>query len=188
MESKTEIRARLLLQRRALPTEAVTRRSKAIHQHLFGLEVFRAAQSVFSYVSSKDGEVDTLAVIERLLGSGREVHCPGAGMQRTLEWRKISKIDDLVPGRFSILEPHSACLVSDTSKGEVVLVPGIAFSARGERIGYGGGYFDRFLTSFRGVSIGLAFDMQMVESIPVEPHDTPVQMLVTESGVYHCQP
>jgi 5-formyltetrahydrofolate cyclo-ligase len=67
-----------------------------------------------------------------------------------------------------------------------VLVPGIAFTAQGYRVGFGGGYFDRFLAGFPGVSIGLAFDLQMTAEFSPDAHDVPVQWIVTEAGTHLC--
>ena len=104
-----------------------------------------------------------------------------------LLWCRIESLEHLEPGAHNILEPapgHRNAVAPPTNA--VALVPGIAFAHDGHRLGYGGGYFDRFLASFTGVSIGLAFDAQRLDTIPTEPNDIAVSIIVTESGVHRC--
>jgi 5-formyltetrahydrofolate cyclo-ligase len=94
----------------------------------------------------------------------------------------------LVPGPYGILEPRR-----DTREYVVppddapVIVPGIAFSPAGHRIGYGKGYYDRFLAAHHGLKLGLAYEMQIVPSIPSDTHDVPVDLVITETATYDCR-
>ena len=102
-----------------------------------------------------------------------------------MEWRRVRQLSELSLGRFGILEPQDGSpVVESFAEGTVVLVPGIVFTPRGDRIGYGGGYFDRFLKTFTGVSIGLCFDFQVVEQLETEDHDVAMNIVVTENAVY----
>lgn len=180
---KTILRQRLLAERRRLDPADALRRSAAVRDRLWLVPEFLAAKCVFTYVSAKDNEVDTRIVIDWLLAEGREVACPAAAPRHTMAWRQIESLDDLAPGRFGIPEPDAGrCPAIAPGPSTVVLVPGIAFSRNGHRIGYGGGYFDRFLVGFPGTSIGLAYDFQIVNTVPTGPHDIAVNIVVTESA------
>jgi 5-formyltetrahydrofolate cyclo-ligase len=182
---KSVLRERGLERRRALSPEEWEARSKRVVSQLETLERFRSAPLVLTYAASKDNEVDTQPLIEALTGAGRRVAVPSVAPGRTMIWRAIAGLADLCPGRFGILEPAERCPLVDANRADtVVLVPGILFSARGQRIGYGGGYFDRFLAGFPGTSIGLAFDFQICRSLPEESHDVRLDFVVCESAVH----
>jgi 5-formyltetrahydrofolate cyclo-ligase len=182
---KQTIRDHMLQTRRAMTSEEVRTRSGALHAQLRAAAEFGSGDTLWTYVSSKDNEVDTLALITETLKVGRRVAVPRSESDGTLTWKDLQTLDALTPGRFGILEPaaDSGPEVAPDSE-TVVLVPGLAFSSDGGRIGYGGGYFDRFLSQFNGISIGLAFDFQILDSLPQTPHDVPVSMVVSESQVY----
>ena len=204
---KTVIRRKYLAARRALSPDEWAARSRAVHDQLAEVDEFREATTVLTYVSPKDNEVDTQALIESMLTQGVCVLVPIAEKDRQLTWSRLKALSELGPGRFGILEPLPEFVrPMDPPDDAVVLVPGIAFTRDGYRIGYGGGYFDRFLAGFRGVSIGLAFDLQTIRqgderkkgTVPsrpptadsvgtvsfFQPHDVPVDIVVTESATY----
>ena len=177
---KNTLRQRLLAERRHLDPADALGRSTRIRDRLWLVPEFLAATCVFTYVSAKDNEVDTRMVIDRLLAEGREVACPAVVPGGQMVWRKIASLDDLAPGRYGIPEPGVSCPIVTPDRATVVLVPGIVFSRNGHRIGYGGGYFDRFLAAFAGTSIGLAYDFQLVDAVPATAHDVPMNMVITE--------
>ncbi|MCC6486046.1 MAG: 5-formyltetrahydrofolate cyclo-ligase [Candidatus Hydrogenedentes bacterium] len=183
--SKQYIRSRSLAIRRALGREECIARSRAVLARLPVLPEFMRAPLVLTYVASKDQEVDTRPLFRLLSGEGRSVGVPRVAGRGAMEWRRVSGLSELAVGHFGIREPNDgAPLLESFPEGTVVLVPGIAFTRQGDRIGYGGGYFDRFLSTFGGVSIGLAFDFQIVETFELEDHDIPVDIVVAESSVY----
>ncbi|MCP4644418.1 MAG: 5-formyltetrahydrofolate cyclo-ligase [bacterium] len=185
LSRKDEIRRDRLEARRQLSAMEAATRSAAILERLMNVAVFIHAETVLAYVSSKDNEVDTHAAIQTLLARGRRVLVPVARDGGLLEWSAVNDLNELAPSTFGILEPREECLRLETPRSDAVaLVPGIAFSPQGGRIGYGGGYYDRFLAGFDGATIGLAYELQMVRNIPVEAHDRLVGMVVTESRVY----
>ncbi len=177
----------MLALRRGLAPDDARHRSESVRAQLWLLPEFQAAGRVFAYVSAKDNEVDTCAIITALLEEGREVACPCTAPDRTIAWRQIESLADLLPARYGIPEPRANCPMLWPDSSSVVLVPGIAFTRNGDRIGYGAGYFDRFLAESPGISIGLGYDFQIVDRIPVEPHDVPVHIVVTESAIYRAE-
>ena len=156
----------------------------AVYGRLLRVPEFDAAPLVFTYVSAKDSEVDTHAIIADLLANGIRVACPKPVEGARMEWREIRSVGDLAPGKYGIPEPGASCKLAVPDVATVALVPGLLFDGNGHRLGYGGGYFDRFLAHFPGISIGLAYDFQVASSLPSESHDVPLHFVVTETRIY----
>lgn len=187
MLDKAQLRQTYLNQRRALSPQHAETASRAITMRLRNLPAFTNAPAVLSYVSSKDNEVDTHDLIQALLTRPMppSVYVPIANPHGQLTWSRLISFNELKPGRFGILEPPEECRrMAEPPPNAIALVPGIAFTPQGYRIGYGGGYFDRFLEHFTGTSIGLAFACQMLDAFPIGEYDRPVDIVVTESAVY----
>jgi 5-formyltetrahydrofolate cyclo-ligase len=185
--SKQELRESMLAQRRALRPADHGRWSESIAVRLREVREFQEASVVLSYVSGKDNEAETREIISELLAAGRAVWVPRVAPERRLDWFRIRDWADLSPGRFGILEPAvGAPEPLPPPAHAVCLTPGIAFTREGYRIGYGGGYFDRFLEGFPGTAIGLAFECQFVGTFPRDDYDRRVDIVVTEAAVYRC--
>ncbi len=186
MEHKKKLRAEYNRRRCALSPQEWDRWSTAIRERLEQSPLYRDTGVLAVYVSAKDNEVDTHGIIDHALASGKEVLIPVTTAQAgQMHWSRLYSRSDLVRVRFGLLEPAAgkeAC-VSPPEDG-LCLVPGTAFTATGTRLGYGGGYYDRFLAVFRGISIGLAFEIQIAPELPVTPLDQPVQHVLTESNWY----
>ena len=185
---KLNLRKVSLAHRRALTPDEVMIRSEAILQRLWAVSEFAASHTILCYVSSKDNEVDTIPLIRNAISSGMVVLVPIARKNGVMEWSHLHALEELAPSRFGILEPlPEMCRIVTPPPDAVVIVPGIAFTRDGHRIGYGGGYYDRFLATHQGASIALAFDVQIIDTLAIEPHDTPVDFLITESQVWQCR-
>jgi 5-formyltetrahydrofolate cyclo-ligase len=131
-------------------------------------------------------EIDTIPMMRRALSEGKRVAAPAADRgRRQLTPREVRDIaTDLAPGAYSIREPKERCQLVERDGIDLVIVPAAVWSEDGHRIGYGGGYYDRFLPQVpRASRIGLGFEVQVVESVPHGPHDLPVHVLVTEARV-----
>jgi 5-formyltetrahydrofolate cyclo-ligase len=131
-----------------------------------------------------DNELDTRGVLAWALGEGKTVLVPVCMPKRAMAWSVLRHFDQLAPSNFGVLEPRADAreLVPPPADAPV-LVPGIAFDRRGYRIGYGAGYFDRFLAHHAGLKIGLAYECQIIDAVPHEPHDVKMDMIVTERGI-----
>ena len=184
MVSKETIREDALARRRAISADDAALWSDTIRERVFGLTEFVSAKEVVTYVS-KGEEVDTLRLIVQLLGKERRLLVPIADKDGHLTWSELKSLDHLEPGAFGVPEPRAnrRRLVAPAPHA-VALVPCVAFAASRHRMGYGKGYFDRFLARHHGPSIGLAYEMQRVDEIPVEDHDIPLDIIVTDSGTY----
>ena len=130
-------------------------------------------------------EVDTFGIIEQALADGKRIALPRCIKgTRNMEFHYISGLDDLERGTFNVLEPKETLeTVTDYSE-TLMIVPALALDSFGYRLGYGGGYYDRFLAHYRGGAVLLCRERLIREEIPVELHDYPVPWVLTEGGLY----
>lgn len=192
--NKSRLRTRMLGVRDAIPSSEKKILDRRILQHLFAWNAFRDADSVFCYVSFRS-EVDTFPVLQRVLSSGKRLLVPRVDpASRSMEAVVIESTGDLKPGCYGILEPDlEGEREASGGNGEVidlVIAPGCAFTRRGDRLGYGGGYYDRFLGRLRDtgcVTCALTYDRLILPSLPVKDIDIPVDYLIIESGVLRAE-
>jgi len=187
--SKAEIRSSALRRRDALPPSVRQEYGRTILNRILAMDVFQRSQTVLAY-SSFGSEIDTLPLLLAVLGSGKTLLLPkvkrAAGGLEAYEVRNIES--DLRAGPWGILEPApEICACRAPSEQELILVPGVAFDRQGGRIGYGRGYYDKLLASCSSLNhfprtIAAAFEVQVVDAVPMEPHDVRIDMLVTEAG------
>jgi 5-formyltetrahydrofolate cyclo-ligase len=181
-ERKRDIRRSVLHERDALLEEDRRARSAAITERLMALPELRSTRTVMAFWSF-GSEVDTSGLIEALHAAGKRVVLP------RVDGREVAAVV-YVPGdptgatSFGAMEPTSAEIVRPTEI-DVVIAPGVAFDRNGGRIGYGGGFYDRFLRSVRADTqvIGLAFAVQLVDEVPRGEHDRLVDVVVTEEAL-----
>ena len=186
--SKAELRSTLRRRRAALPAEAVEGWSAAIAARLNGLPEFRRADTIHCYASSLPGEVGTDRLIAQLLTERRRVVCPRVRAHGQLEHREISALSHLVDAAFGLREPDPELAPPvDPEIANLIIVPGVAFDVEGGRLGMGGGYYDRFLAQVSAPIVGLAFEMQLVDRLPMSMHDQRVDVIATERRVIRCR-
>jgi 5-formyltetrahydrofolate cyclo-ligase len=185
MKGKSELRRAVLAHRDDLSPPEIRRRSGAACSHLFALPEVAEARMVMFFVSF-GSEIDTVPMIRKALAEGKRVAAPRADKAtRTLTPCEIRDADkDLAPGAHNIREPKAQCPAVDIGEIDVVVVPAAVWGEDGYRVGYGGGYYDRFLARLkRARRIGLGLEAQVVPAVPHGAHDLPVEALVTEAGV-----
>ena len=189
VDRKRTVRKQALALRNALKPDIHARRSAQVWARLDRLAVVRRAQLVFVYVSV-GSEVATRGYISRLLARDCTVAVPRIDQsRRQIEAVVIEDMHfELLPGPYGVPAPAPGCgEVAACAQIDCVLVPGVAFSPAGWRLGYGGGYYDRFLRQCAAPAIGLAFDLQVQRSVPHDPaFDQPVHTLVTETRTCCC--
>lgn len=184
--AKELLRAQIRVRRRQMDTAWRELASRAIFLRLEALPVFQRARCIQTYVALRH-EVDTQALIPRLLQQGKRVAVPRVESGQELQQYFIQDFFELQIGAFGILEPRpdpSQCVAAESF--DLVLVPGLAFDRAGHRLGAGKGYYDRFLAGIKAPKIALAFAFQIVGQVPIEPHDQRVDMIVTENEVITC--
>ena len=182
---KNQLKQSILEKRDSLPKEEIIEKSIQIQNNLFNLEQYKQSKTVMFFVSF-NSEVNTHNMIKEAL-KNKTVVIPKVESHE-IEPSVIIDFDNLVTsGRFGILEPIEAMKIAYKNI-DFVLVPGIVFDKEGHRIGYGFGYYDKFLKKVpKSVKIGLAFDFQVVDKIPSKMHDVPVDLIVTEKSVIECR-
>jgi len=189
-EERTALRTQILTARNSLPPEERQRKSRAIAERLLALPEFSGAHRVFSYVSFRS-EVETLPLITHCLNRGVTVSVPLTlpAEHRLLAYAITDPRRDLAPGYYGILEPAEALPLVNPAAIEVVVVPGSVFDVQGGRLGYGGGFYDRFLQGAapQALRIGLAFDLQVVAAVPLKSHDQQLDYLITETRTIHLE-
>ncbi len=183
------LRKHILAQRDQLSLEEQQVKSRAIHERLWALAPFCKSKSILAYVNFRS-EVETLSIIKRCLAQGMQVAVPLTlvAEKKLVAYLITNPENDLIPGYCDIPEPDPKRLVElapDTI--DTVLVPGSVFDPHGGRLGYGGGYYDRFLSGKapQALRIALCYEMQIVDNVPVEAHDEAIHYLVTEGRTIH---
>ena len=160
-------------------------KNKRIRERLFSLPEFKRAENIVFY-ASKQEEAGEAQWIGLALEQGKKVYCPATVLEKKeLRLCRVESVSELKPGAYGVLEPGLKDCVSP-SKVDLVVVPGVAFDESGGRLGHGEGYFDRLLAKLRAPFIALAFEFQIVESVPVEEGDVRVQGIVTERRFVDC--
>lgn len=182
---KNQLKEAILEKRNSLSKEEIIEKSKKIEDTLFNLEQYKKSKTIMFFVSF-NSEVYTHDMIRKALKT-KIVIIPKV-VHKEIEPSVIIDLDNLLPsGKFGILEPIEIMKIAYKNI-DLVLVPGIAFDRGGHRIGYGYGYYDKFLRKVpKAAKIGLCFDFQVVDRIPKEEHDVPVDLIVTEERVIECR-
>jgi len=170
---KQRVREELLQKRRRY--EKAEEDALKIKDRFLQLEEVQRANSILLYYPHKN-EVNTLPIIEELLKTKKVVLLPKVKDHDIIPIQ-ISDLSGLKRGYAGILEPEGEAFpVEDI---DIVVVPAVAYDLRGHRLGYGKGYYDRLLKRIKGLKVGLAYDFQVVEKLPVESHDVPVDLIIT---------
>ena len=175
---KGDIRAHMKARRRALSVDQRRDAAALVLQKLNNLDAFTKASSFFCYLSARR-ELGTKTLVQSLLAQNKTVLVPFTLPDGVMVPRVLRCLEDQVPGAFNI----------PTSKGpefagspDVCLVPALAFDSAGNRVGYGGGYYDRFLAQHpTSIRIGLGYDFQLIDTVPAIATDIPLHHLVTPS-------
>lgn len=143
------------------------------------------ASTLLTYVAKK-GEVETRGIIHAAFANGKRVAVPKCGKDGTMDFYLIKSMDDLVEGYFGIMEPDTQrCRLLEDFSDSLCIVPALCFDPQGQRLGYGGGYYDRFLSTYTGVSAGLCYASFVKWDLPVEAYDVTVSLLVTDRYARH---
>ncbi|NBG87353.1 5-formyltetrahydrofolate cyclo-ligase [Isachenkonia alkalipeptolytica] len=189
--NKKELRQEMIQQRKSLSPLEIKEKSLEIFHRLQGLSAYENARKLMTYVPFRE-EIHTTLLIRDFLAKNRQVFIPVTQpKEKKIIISELLDLEkDLETGHFGVMEPKPfAFRPKDPKIIDLVIVPGLAFTTSGYRIGYGGGYYDRFLPTLEQnpVTIALALDFQIVDSLPIDRYDVPVDMIVTESRVIDCQ-
>jgi len=194
MTSRTELRQQIRQQRRALSATQRQHHAKAMANQLVHSHIFRSARNIACYLAN-DGEMDLQPVIRRLEAMNKQCYLPllSEGKEKRMWFAPYNLGDPLKHNRYGIPEPDcSAHAWLAPQQLDLVLMPLVAFDPEGNRLGMGGGYYDRsfaFLNRLHGIKkprlVGVAYQLQRCQALPYEPWDVPMSGIVTECGVQH---
>lgn len=182
METKQSIRKEVFRRRELASRDQIRRNSHAIFKRLCALPVFREASWIYLYIDCRN-EVMTEEIMEEALRQGKRVAAPKV-CGKDMVFYEITSREDLEPGYFKIQEPREGQKPADDETALIVM-PGVAFDPQRRRVGYGGGFYDRYLNSHRNhATAAVAFDFQMFEQVPWEDTDILPDILITETRCY----
>ena len=174
--NKKELRDTVRQKKRAMTEDEIREKSEALAASFLRTEEYRAAKSIYGYISYNQ-EVRTLPILEQALRDGKRVavpKCYGAEM-RFIWMDDLSKVEK---GYAGIPEPIADGPIGDDETA-LVLMPGLAFDPQGHRMGYGGGFYDKFLAAQPGhPTVALCYEFQMLPQLPCESHDIPVDLVL----------
>lgn len=182
MTNKARIREALLVKRRGISIIENAELSARVSERLLRLNEVKSAKRLLCYASVRN-EVETVGLIRQLMKNGAQVYLPRIRSGRGMDAVRVTSFEALNRNRFGIPEPTGDEII-DPAALDVALVPGVGFDHSGRRLGYGAGYFDKYLAKCACPLIGLAFEMQRVEILPEEEHDVRMHIVVTENAVY----
>ena len=175
------LRSRMRALRMARTPLEQERDARAAAARILALPAYRDARTVMAYVAVR-GELSLAAVLEDVLSSGRTLALPLCVGPGVMQARAVSALSQLRPGRYGIPGPGANCPRIDPADIDLMLVPGVAFDARGGRVGQGGGYYDRFLPGMRALLVGVCPDCALLCDVPVRGHDVRMNAVITPSA------
>ena len=181
-ETKAEVRARVRAWMKGSDPAALRASDDALFERFLTLPELARAETVLLF-HGMGAEPDTARLIAPLLDLGKTVALPRCMPERAMEARTVTAAAVLVRHRYGMLEPGEDCPLLSKDKIELILVPGLAFDKNGYRLGQGGGYYDRYLENFTGHTAALCRDALLMDAVPREAHDRPVELVVTERRI-----
>ena len=181
-EDKQHLRRRMLEGRAAQDAEAKRDTDRQITGQVLENGLYQRAACVFCYVSTPQ-EIDTHAILRHALAAGKTVCVPLCGARGEMTARRIRSLDELHAGAYGILEPDEAAEEIAPTQIDLVIAPALASDRLGYRLGYGGGYYDRFLARTGAPCMALCAAGRLVERLPHEPFDQRCNWIITERQV-----
>lgn len=181
---KKELRKILLEKRRNIPKDKKVIYDKTISEKIISSDYFKKAEQVLVF-ASKDEEFDTRYIIEHCRLKHKRVFYPLClDNKGNMEFFKVDSVGDLEIGMMGILEPKKTCKPYKPKENDIVIVPALSVDKSHYRIGYGGGYYDRFLKDFNGVSICPCYSEMLTEHLPADEYDIKVSFIATDKEVF----
>ncbi|MBQ4350112.1 MAG: 5-formyltetrahydrofolate cyclo-ligase [Clostridia bacterium] len=185
-KQKDDIREEYKERRRSMPAEEKFRRDEAICKAAEGLVSFRYAEYVLLYAATSD-EIDVSAIAKAAFAKGKKVLFPRCDRKsHTMTYHTVSSLEELQDDGMGGLEPPEGNPVYDAeheTAGAVCFVPGLVYDRAGYRLGYGKGFYDRYLSGFSGCTIGVVYSDYILPEVPRGRFDVTVDILLTEKGV-----
>ena len=183
---KQDLRSRSKERRRGIPKDEKQALDTAIAENVRRLKEYRPAKTILIYMSTPI-EVDTIGIIKNAWEDGKRVAVPRCIPEtRNMEFHYIDNLDCLSVGSFSVMEPDPSLPTVTDFSGCLMIVPGMHFDMKGYRIGYGKGYYDRYMVRFTGISAGICYSSELKPFLYHGKYDRHVDIVVTEKRIKTC--
>lgn len=187
---KNKLREALKAKRNSLSDDEMVRMSKVIKDQILGLDIYKSSSNILSFISFPK-EVDTKELIKSALDCQKNIYAPRVG-NKNMDFYKINNLEDLITSKFGVSEPipnpNNLFLLNEDRLKEknIMIIPGLAFDSMGNRLGYGKGYYDEYLSrdyAKNFIKIAVAYDFQIIDEVPTDEYDIPVDFIVTPSTI-----
>lgn len=183
MRDKKSLRAEYKAVRDSIDADIRKNQDAIIFQKVIELKEYKRANTIFVYVSF-GSEVETKRIIERIISDGKYAVIPKCDTKsHTMHTFKIDSLSQLKKGAYGIEEPCEDCIEVLKEHIDLVVVPGLCFDLKGNRLGYGGGYYDRFLADFKGFTVGLSYNECIADIVPADEYDCRLDLIISADGV-----
>ena len=182
-EEKRALRATLRHLAEELPASYREKADAAIAAHLLSMPAYQEAETVFCFVGT-GWEINTRPILADALATGKRLCvplCPGPGI---MELRQITALEQLIPGAYHLPEPPADAPAVPVDEVDLAILPCMSCNHLGHRLGRGGGFYDRFLSTYRSAAVLLCRERLIRDEIPLEPHDLPIPWVLTERGLF----
>ncbi|MGD6977942.1 5-formyltetrahydrofolate cyclo-ligase [Bacillus altitudinis] len=183
---KKELRLQTLAMLDQISAEEFNRHASLLHEHVLQLSEWKQAKTI-ALTMSRGKEIPTMPLIEKAWEEGKTVCIPTCFPKtKEMVFYEYTPETKMTSSYFGLLEPDPLeSTVLHKEAIDLIIVPGVCFDQRGYRIGFGGGYYDRYLADYHGVTIALCLSLQQTRHIPAEAHDIPVSIIVSEKGTLY---
>ena len=190
--NKNNLRNKFMIRRENFSDDKIECKSQQLINKFLGSDFYKGNNSIFIYVSYKN-EVQTHDLIKKMINDNKDVYVPQPNPEtKEMEAVLIRKFNDLTEGSYGILEPIESSSRIEPSLLDLIIVPGLVFSLKGYRIGYGGGFYDRFLSRTNQNDcppwkLGFAYNEFIIDKVPNNQYDLPVDFIISENKIIKCR-
>jgi len=191
INDKKILRKEILAKRKNINTVEKEEKDRKILEKFYESKYYIEAKNIFIYISY-DSEINTKGIINKALMDNKKIYVPRTEFKtRLMDAVKITSLDNLIESEYGILEPSAEKPHIDPNGLDLIVVPGVAFDRNGGRMGYGAGFYDRYFEKIskdnmkKVIKLALAYDFQILEKIPMNEQDVPVNYIITESKFIH---
>jgi len=183
--TKSKLRELTLSKIDALPEEYILESNSGILQNILSLKEYKDAQTIMLFYSV-GREPDTISLANTALADNKKVTFPFCLRKGIMHAHVVNELSELRPAMLGIPAPSEDAPVLSPNELDLIVVPALAYDRAGFRLGYGGGYYDRYLADIPAFTVGIARERLLLDEVLREPHDIAVKCLVTEKDVYNC--
>ena len=180
-DEKKALRQQVRRELAKLSPEELVQSDKALFERFLALPQVQKAKTIFGFWGIAGKEPDTSILIKELVAQGKTICLPRMMPGHLMTLPQYVPERPMIDAGFGIWEPDPDCPLIDKSQVDLALVPAVCYDRRGYRLGFGGGYYDRWLKDFTGDTVGMCRDVVLQDRVPTEPHDSRVDVLITEA-------